>query len=70
VDCDEKPVMGYLAHALRLAREKVIDNFFAKEKDYKPILEIVDRRWKLHFDLPLLGAGKPFCFSIFFVIDY
>ena len=44
VDCDEKSIMAYIAHAFKYAREKIVENFHHKEKDYKPILEIVDKR--------------------------
>jgi hypothetical protein len=68
VDSDEKPVMGYISHAFRLAREKIIENFSAKEKDYKPIIDIIDRRWKMHFDLPLLGSGKMLYFYYYYYV--
>jgi hypothetical protein len=55
VDCDEKPI--YISHAFRIAREKIIEIFNAKEKDYKSIINIIDRRWNMHFDLPLLNAS-------------
>jgi hypothetical protein len=36
--------MGYISHAFRIAQEKIIENFNAKEKDYKPIIDIINRR--------------------------
>ena len=38
------------------APEKIVENFHHKQKDYKPILEIIDRHLLLHLDRPLLGA--------------
>ena len=63
VDCKEKLVMGYIAHAFKYAWEKIVDNFHHEEKDYKSILEIVDRHWALN-PKPFTWCGsisKSYC---------
>jgi hypothetical protein len=58
VDSDEKPVMGHIAHAFFMVKKAIQENFGNKESAYKPILDIIKRRWTLHFDdRPLIGAG-------------
>lgn len=57
VDTNEKPSMGHISSAFRKAKDTIKVNFEQKEIDYKPILDIIDNRWKHHLDCPLFGAG-------------
>ena len=57
VDCDEKSVMGYLAQAFSYVKIAIKDNFGNNKREYNPILDIVEKRWALHFnDHPPLSA--------------
>lgn len=53
---DERP-MGYIYNAMMEAREKLKENFKHNDKEYGPILAIVDDRWKDHMSHPLHIAG-------------
>jgi hypothetical protein len=40
-----------------MVKQRIKDNFNNKENLYKPILNIIDKRWTLHFEeWPLIGA--------------
>lgn len=41
----------------KMAKEGVKKNFNNVERDYKPIWEIMERRWDKHFQSPLFKAG-------------
>ena len=48
----------YHAHAFNYVKIAIKDNFGNNEREYNPILDIVEKRWALHFDYrPLLGVG-------------
>ncbi|CAO2825088.1 unnamed protein product [Amaranthus hypochondriacus] len=42
VDSDENPAMGFIYEAMAQAKNQIKENFNGVEKNYKPILDIVD----------------------------
>ena len=64
VDGDEKPAMGYIYDAMERAKNKIMDHFNYRDRDYRPILEIIDRRWGSQMSSPLYSAAyilNPAC---------
>ncbi|XP_024632201.1 uncharacterized protein [Medicago truncatula] len=51
------PAMGFVYQAMVDARNQIKKNFGDNESKYKPILEIVDRRWSVQLHHLLYAAG-------------
>ncbi|MGV7988806.1 hypothetical protein PJP10_31005, partial [Mycobacterium kansasii] len=56
MDGDEKPAMGYIYDAMERAKNKIMDHFNYRDHDYKPILNIIDRRWGSQMSSPLYST--------------
>lgn len=56
-DNEKVPAMGFIYQAMVEARNQIKKNFGENESKYKPILEIVDRRWSNQLHHPLHAAG-------------
>ncbi|XP_058093614.1 uncharacterized protein LOC131239769 [Magnolia sinica] len=64
VDGDEKPAMGYIYDAMERANNKIMNHFNYRDCDYRPILDIIDRRWGSQMSSPLYSAAyilNPAC---------
>ncbi|XP_058077994.1 uncharacterized protein LOC131226231 [Magnolia sinica] len=64
VDGDEKPAMDYIYDAMERAKNKIMDHFNHRDCDYRPILDIIDRRWGSQMSSPLYSAAyilNPTC---------
>ncbi|CAO2821035.1 unnamed protein product [Amaranthus hypochondriacus] len=57
VDSDENPAMGFVYEAMAQAKNQIKENFNGVEKNYKPILDIVDERWANQLHRPLHAAA-------------
>ncbi|KAF8379081.1 hypothetical protein HHK36_028509 [Tetracentron sinense] len=57
VDSDERPAMGYIYEAMDWAKETIAANLGGTKRKYKPIWDIIDRRWDLQMPRPLHAAG-------------
>jgi len=57
VDNERKPAMGYIYEAMDRAKESIQTSFKGKEDSYKPIFEIIDKRWDAQLHHPLHAAG-------------
>ncbi|XP_058093862.1 uncharacterized protein LOC131239938 isoform X1 [Magnolia sinica] len=49
--------MGYIYDAIERAKNKIMDHFNYRDRDYKPILDIIDRRWGSQMSSPLYSAA-------------
>ena len=47
VDCEKRPLMGYIYKALKKAEEMIVTSFNRSEEKYREIMEIIDRRWEV-----------------------
>ena len=56
VDADE-PAMGFLYEAMDRAKEEIASNLDNVQRKYKPIWDIIDRRWDLQLHKPLHAAA-------------
>ncbi|CAN0906377.1 hypothetical protein LINGRAHAP2_LOCUS24214 [Linum grandiflorum] len=57
VDGDDQPTMPFLYLELNQAREKIKSNFVNNEKRYKPVLDIIEKRWTNQMSRPLHYAA-------------
>lgn len=57
VDGDAKPAMGYIYEAMDKAKEQIAKNFNNVERRYKPIWDIIDKRWNMQLHRPLHAAA-------------
>lgn len=57
VDNDSKPNLSSLAAAFLKAKDAIMRNFENIERDYMPILKILESRWSKHFQSPLFKAA-------------
>ncbi|CAN1124783.1 hypothetical protein LINPERPRIM_LOCUS31286 [Linum perenne] len=57
VDSEEYPSMPFLYFELLQAKEKFKLNFNNNERRYKPILDIIDKRWENQMQRPLHYAA-------------
>ncbi|CAN1204285.1 hypothetical protein LINPERHAP2_LOCUS45937 [Linum perenne] len=57
VDSEEYPSMPFLFFELNQAKEKIKLNFSNNEARYKPILDIIDKRWENQMKRPLHYAA-------------
>ncbi|XP_058084673.1 uncharacterized protein LOC131232455 [Magnolia sinica] len=56
--------MGYIYDAMERAKNKIMDHFNYRDRDYRPILDIIDRRWGSQMSSPLYSAAyilNPAC---------
>ena len=57
VDGDTKPSMAFLHGAFLEAKKAIQRNFEDHEASYRPIIDILDRRWAKHYKSPLVKAA-------------
>uniref|UniRef100_A0A803KPS5 DUF659 domain-containing protein n=1 Tax=Chenopodium quinoa TaxID=63459 RepID=A0A803KPS5_CHEQI len=57
VDSDENPAMGFIYELMAQAKNQIKENFNNVERNYKPILDIVDERWENQLHKPLHAAA-------------
>ncbi|KAF8392756.1 hypothetical protein HHK36_023105 [Tetracentron sinense] len=59
VDGEKKPPMGYIYEAMDRAKETIKEAMGGQryERRYKPIWNIIDRRWNVQLHQPLHAAG-------------
>ena len=57
VDNEKVPAMGFIYQVMVDARNQIKKNFDDNERKYKPILEIVDKRWSVQLKHPLHVVG-------------
>ncbi|XP_043710157.1 uncharacterized protein LOC122659067 [Telopea speciosissima] len=69
VDGDERPAMPEVYVAMEEAKKKIREHLAHKERLWKKIISIIDRRWECQMERPLYGAalflnpGKFFMFK-------
>ncbi|XP_043710293.1 uncharacterized protein LOC122659222 [Telopea speciosissima] len=69
VDGDERPAMTEVYVAMEEAKKKICEHLAHKERLWKKIINIIDRRWECQIERPLYGAtlflnpGKFFMFK-------
>ncbi|XP_043710307.1 uncharacterized protein LOC122659241 [Telopea speciosissima] len=69
VDGDERPAMAEVYVAMEEAKKKIREHLAHKERLWKKIINIIDRRWECQMERPLYGAalflnpGKFFMFK-------
>lgn len=56
-DNEKVPAMGFIYQAMVDAKNQIKKNFGENESKYKPIIEIIDRRWSNQLHHPLHAAG-------------
>ncbi|KAK2386129.1 hypothetical protein QL285_060056 [Trifolium repens] len=57
VDSDEEPAMGLIYEAMDQAKEDIQVGYNNKRKSYKPVWDIIDKRWEKQLHRPLHAAG-------------
>nr|GEY85322.1 hypothetical protein [Tanacetum cinerariifolium] len=57
VDSDSSPVMGFIYHAMKKAKEDIKSNCKSVQSRYEPIINIIDARWDNQLNRPLHVAG-------------
>ncbi|XP_022156081.1 uncharacterized protein LOC111023053 [Momordica charantia] len=62
----DKPAMGYIYEAMDRAKEAIKSGFNGNEAKYRPIWEIVDKRWDCQLHRPLHAAGYYLNPSLFY----
>ncbi|XP_058772114.1 uncharacterized protein LOC131645910 [Vicia villosa] len=60
VDSDEEPAMGFIYEAMDHAKEEIQVRYSNKRKIYKPVWDIIDKRWDKQLHRPLHVAGYFF----------
>ncbi|KAK1265516.1 hypothetical protein QJS04_geneDACA014322 [Acorus gramineus] len=69
VDGDEKPSLPYVWHAMENAKSKIKENLNYRERDYRTVISIIDRRWKHQMRSSLYHAAYYLNPCLFYGVD-